>query len=290
MPNQVEFIKGKGGLPFLKVNNTKASALISIYAGQVLSYKPEGEAEDVMFVSENAYFQEGKAIKGGVPICWPWFGADITDPEHPDHGFARNSNWTVSSVDMLAGGNTRIKLELVDSESTHKIWPYKFYLSLEVIVGDKLSLELSTCNKGDQPFTITEALHTYFNVGDATQVEVLGLEHAEYLNKAENYVEVCQVAAIALTSETDRIYTDVKHDLTLVDPVFNRNIKISSSGNKNVVVWNPWIERSAEISDLDRDDYKHFVCIEIANAASSTVEISPGEEYKMLTKYSVIKK
>lgn len=241
-----------------------------------------------MFVSENAYFQEGKAIKGGIPICWPWFGADPADPEHPDHGFARNNYWTISSVNMLPSGDTKIKLEFIDSENTKKIWPYAFYLSLEIVIGNTLSLELCTRNTGNQPFTITEALHTYFNVGDATQVQVFGLEHAEYLNKVENYVEVCQVAAIALTSETDRIYTDIKHDLTLVDPAFKRKIKISSSGNKNVVVWNPWVKRSAEISDLDNDDYKHFICIEIANAASDTVEIQPGNEYKMLTNYCVI--
>ncbi len=288
MPNQVVFFDGKGDLPFIKISNAKASALISIYAGQVLSYNPVGETEDLMFVSENAYFQEGKAIKGGAPICWPWFGADLADPEHPNHGFARNNYWSVSTVDLLTGGDTRIKLELVDSENTHKIWSHEFHLSLEIIVGDTLSLELSTYNTGNQPFIITEALHTYFNVGDATQVEVLGLEHAEYLNKVENYAEVCQVAAIALKGETDRIYTDVKHDLTLVDPAFNRKIKISSSGNKNVVVWNPWVERSAEISDLGSDDYKHFICIEIANAASSKVQIQPGDKYKMLTNYSVI--
>lgn len=283
------FIEGKGGLPFVKVSNTKASALISIYAGQVLSYQPVGETEDLMFLSESAYFQEGKAIKGGVPICWPWFGAAPEDPDFPDHGFARNSYWTVSSVDLLEEGDTKIKLKLFDSETTHKTWPYEFILSLEIIVGNNLSLELSTCNTGKQPFIITEALHTYFNVGEASQVQVLGLEHAEYLNKAENYVEVCQIAAIALTNETDRIYTDVKHDLTIVDPVFKRKIKISSSGNKNVVVWNPWVARSAQISDLGREDYKRFICIEIANAASDTVEIEPGEEYKMLTRYCVIK-
>lgn len=276
-------------MPFIKVNNKKASALISIYAGQVLSFKPVDEPEDFMFISENAYFQKGKAIKGGIPICWPWFGVAPEDPEHPDHGFVRNSFWSVTSVEMLKNGDTRVKLDYVDTEETRTIWPHSFYLSVEIIVGDTLTLGLLTRNTGNQPFSITEALHTYFNVGDSTQVQLLGLEHAEYLDKAEDFVKVCQVGAISLYEETDHIYTDVQHDLTIVDPVYDRKIKISSSGNKNVVVWNPWVKGSAEIFDLDKDDYKHFVCVEIANAASDRVEVLPKGEYKLLTNYRVIR-
>ncbi|NOR71081.1 MAG: D-hexose-6-phosphate mutarotase [Methylomarinum sp.] len=287
--NQVIFTSGKGGLPFIKVNNKKASALISIYAGQVLSFKPVNEAEDFMFISDNAYFQEGKAIKGGIPICWPWFGAapESENMERPDHGFVRNDFWSVSSVDNLHNGDTKIKLEFVDSAKTREIWPYSFYLSLEIIVGDSLTLELLTRNTGDKAFFITEALHTYFNVADAAQVQVLGLEKTEYLDKAEDFVKVCQVGAITIAEETDHIHVDVQHDLTINDPGFNRKIKITSSGNKNVVVWNPWVKGSAEITDLDSDDYKHFICVEIANAASDIVEILPDSEYRIVTNYSL---
>jgi len=281
------FVEGKGGLPLIKVNNAKASALVSIYAGQVLSYKPVAEDEDLMFVSDNASFIEGKAIKGGIPICWPWFGEDPSGSNNPNHGFARNSYWEVSCVKIIDDGTTCIKLELSDSEETRKIWPFAFYLSLEITIGDDLTLQLLTQNTGNQTFIITEALHTYFNVGDATQVELLGLEHSEFLNKTEGNAGACQISGIALNKETDRIYKDEKHELTLIDPVFNRNIKITSSGNKNVIVWNPWVERSAEISDLNSDDYKHFICIEIANAAADQVEIPAGEEYAMSTHYSV---
>ncbi len=274
---------------FIKVNNKKASALISLYAGQVLSYKPVDEAEDFLFNSESAFFQEGKAIKGGIPICWPWFGADTKDPDHPDHGFARNNYWSVATVLGLDNGDTKIRLEFVDTDKSREIWPYAFYLSLDILISDSLSLELFTRNTGTQTFNITEALHTYFNVGDATQVKVLGLEHTEYLDKTENFVKVCQVGAVTLTEETDHIHTDVKHDLTIDDPAFNRKIRISSWGNKNVVVWNPWAKGSADIKDLDSEDYKHFICIEIANAASDSVEIPPNGEYKMLTNYSIVR-
>ncbi len=254
-----------------------------------MSYKPHNEPEDFMFVSENAYFQSGKAIKGGVPICWPWFGADPDNPNNPDHGFARNNPWTVSSTNKLQNGDTRIKLVLTDTAETRKIWPHSFHLSLEITVGDTLTLALLTKNTGQDTFYITEALHTYFNIGDATQIELLGLEHTEYLDKTENFVKVCQVGAITLSEETDHIHTDITHDLTIIDPSFHRKIKIASSGNKNVVVWNPWAKGSSQISDLDEDDYKHFVCVEIANAASDKVEIPAGTEYIMTTSYSCIK-
>ena len=291
--NQVEFIAGKGDLPFMQVNTAKASALISIYAGQVLSFKPADETEDFMFISDNAYFSEGKAIKGGIPICWPWFGAapeqeNMEQVKRPDHGFVRTNFWLVASVEVSGTGDTKIILEFKDTEETRKLWPYSFYLALEIVISDSLTIELLTRNTGEQPFSITEALHTYFNVGDATKVEVLGLEHTEYLDKKSDFVKVCQVGAITLSEETDHIHTDIKHGLVLNDPAFKRKIKISSSGNKNVVVLNPWVKGSAEMKDLDKDDYKHFICLEIANAASDIVEILPNSEYRIATNYSIV--
>jgi len=285
--SQVTFIEGKGGLPFIQVNNKKASALISIYAGQVLSFKPVNESEDFMFTSDNAYFQEGKAIKGGIPICWPWFGAAPDNTEHPDHGFVRNSFWTVASIDELKNGDTKVKLEFVDSDKTREIWPYHFHLSLEIVIGESLTLDLVTRNTGDKAFLITEALHTYFNVGDASQVQVLGLEKTEYLDKIEDFIKVCQVGALTLEDAMDHIHVDVGHNLTINDPVLKRQIKITSSGNKNVVVWNPWAKGAEQMEDLKADDYKRFVCIEIANAASNKVKIEPASEYRMVTNYRI---
>jgi len=285
MAGQVRFIEGNGGLPFIQINTLKASALISIYAGQVLSYKPVNQSEDFLFSTDNAFFERGKAIKGGIPICWPWFG-DSPIAGSPAHGFVRNSDWDVLAVDELKNGDIKVILCCKDNEKTRKLWPFSFYLSLEIIIGDSLTLELLTRNTGNEPFAITEALHSYFQVGDASQVKVLGLEKTEYLDKTEDFIKVCQVGAITLSEETDHIYTDVAHDLTIDDPVYNRKIKISSSGNKNVVVWNPWAKGAAEIKDLDKDDYKHFICLEIANADAS-VEVQPNTGYWMVTEYSV---
>jgi len=288
LSDQVLFVEGKGGLPFIQVKNDKATALISIYAAQVLSFKPVNESEDFMFTSDSAYFQQGKAIKGGIPICWPWFGAAVDDTDNPDHGFVRNRYWNVSAVESLNNGDTKVQLDLVDSSETRAMWPHQFHLCLDITIGDSLTLSLVTENRGEKSFVITEALHAYFNVGDASQVQVLGLEKTEYLNKNEDFVKVCQVGAVTLQQATDNIHVNVGGNLTINDPVFNRKIRITSSGNNNVVVWNPWSEGAAAMNDLETEDYKNFVCVEIANAASNIIEILPAAAYRMVTNYRII--
>ncbi|MFK5950360.1 MAG: D-hexose-6-phosphate mutarotase [Methylococcales bacterium] len=271
----------------MQVTNKKASALISVYAGQVLSFKPVSEVEDILFFSEIAYFREGKAMRGGIPICWPWFGDAPEGADLPSHGFVRNNTWKVSNVNTLENGDTKIKLEFTDDDNTQKIWPFQFYLSLEITISDSLTLNLTTQNKGNQAFTITEALHTYFNVGDANQIQVFGLEKAEYLDKAEEYIEVCQVGAITVKEAMDHIYINKGNNLTINDPVLKRRINISSSGNKNVVVWNPGPDGAEKMLDLQAEDYKRFVCVEIANTASNSVKIHPSTEYSLVTSYDI---
>ena len=253
-----------------------------------MSYRPVNEPEDFLFVSDKAYFEQEKAIRGGIPVCWPWFGADIKNAENPAHGFARNNFWSVVSTDVMKNGDTQIKLEFVDSSETRKIWPHSFCLSLEITIGDALTLNLCTRNTGTDAFFITEALHSYFNVGDAMQVQVLGLEHTEYFDKTDGFIKVCKEGALTFSEETDQIHTDIKHQLKIVDPSFNRTINISLSGNKNVVVWNPWAKKSSDMSDLEDDDYKHFICVEIANAASDRVEFPAGSEHTLMTSYTVV--
>jgi len=226
-------------------------------------------------------------MRGGIPICWPWFGDSVEDSTLPAHGFVRNNHWKVSAVNELDNGDTQIKLRFTDNENTREIWPFQFNLSLEITIGDSLTLKLVTRNKGDQTFSITEALHTYFNVGDARQTQVLGLEKSEYLDKAEQFVEVCQVGAITVNDAMDHIYINEGNNLTIKDPVLKRKINITSSGNKNVVVWNPGPEGAGKMQDLKAEDYKRFICVEIANTATNIVKIHPSTEYSMVTNYSV---
>ena len=286
---QLKFVEGKGGFPVIEIENTMAKALISVYGGQVLSFRPVTEAEDLMFLSNKAYYQEGKAIKGGIPLCWPWFGSDPESLGRSSHGFARNSFWTVLDTEITAGKETKVKLGLVDSAETRKIWPQAFNLTLEITVGNTLTLELVTYNTGEQALSITQALHTYFNVGDINQVKVLGLADTKYLDKVDNFQEKNQQGAITIAEEVDRIYMNVPKELVIEDASLGRKVRITSDGNKTAVVWNPWVEISAKSADLEDEDYHRFICVETANAAKDVIEILPKSEYRLLVNYGIEK-
>jgi len=287
IPGQLEFIQGKGDLPVASIRNSKARALVSVYAGQVLSYQPAGQAHDLLFTSDAAYFQQGKAIKGGIPVCWPWFGPDPEDSGRPAHGFVRNRPWTVHTTETLADGDTRITLGLVDSPDTRAIWPYAFDLALQVTVGNGLRVELITHNTGNRPFTITQALHSYFNIGSIGQVQVLGLEDTDYLDKARDGNRHTQSGAIHFDREVDRIYLGTQPGLVIDDAAYGRRIGITSTGSRTAVVWNPWAEISADMADLMNDDYRHFVCVETANAATNSIEVEAGGEHRLVAEYGL---
>ena len=284
---QVEFVAGKGGFPLARIDNGKALALISVYAGQVLSFRPADQADDLFFLSEKAYYEESKAIKGGIPVCWPWFGADPEGLGRAAHGFVRNRHWTVRAFETLADGDSRLTLGLVDNAALREIWPRAFDLSLEVTVGNGLKVELVTRNTGEETFSITQALHSYFSVGAIGQVQVLGLENTDYLDKAADGSRKTQIGAVLFNQEVDRIYLDVPPELVIVDEALGRRTRIMSTGSKTAVVWNPWADISASMSDLKDDDYQRFVCVETANAGTDTIEVNPGEEYRMGADYRV---
>lgn len=287
---QLEFIAGKGGLPMIQIKTAKAKALISIHAGQVLSYQPAGEAEDVMFLSEKAYYQDGKAIKGGAPICWPWFGADPEGKGRPGHGFVRNRGWNVVATEALANGNVKVTVGLDDTPETQAIWPHAFSLRQEIVVGDSLNLSLITRNTGKEKFTITQAFHTYFKVGDITQAKVLGLNGCDYLDKAGGgNTQKHQTGEVTIDAEVDRIYLNVGNTLTIDDAALNRRIQITSQNSKTAVVWNPWEKIAKDMADLEDHDYQRLLCVETTNAADDVREVTPGGECRLAADYRVMR-
>lgn len=285
--NQVKFEAGEGGLPFIHVNNGKATALISIYGGQVLAFQPKHANSDLLFLGKLAYYQPGKAIKGGVPICWPWFGPDPEGLNRAAHGFMRNRLWEVVETTETTEGSTRVVLGLSDTAETQSIWPRAFVLQLEITIGESLNLVLITRNTGSQAFAITQAFHTYFSVGDINQVAVLGLENTQYIDKVNDNQQINQTGAVTINSEVDRIYQDVGNELIIQDAALKRRIYITSKGNRTAVVWNPWAKISAEMADLQDDDYLRFICVEITNAATDSVNIQPGSEFSLAANYRV---
>ena len=179
LPGQLRFVAGPGDLPFIHIANVHAEAQVSVYGGQVLRFQPHETHRDLLFVSRQATYQTGKAIRGGVPVCWPWFGPDPQALGRPNHGLARTRLWSVADTAALPEGATRLTLVLTDTAETRTVWPHSFELRLEITVGATLRLSLTTRNTGDRPFAITQALHTYFAVGDVAQATVDGLDFGE---------------------------------------------------------------------------------------------------------------
>ena len=287
LADQLTFVEGKGGFPMIEVSNSLAKSTISVYGGQILSFQPKGEAEDVLFLSPSAYYKPGKAIKGGAPICWPWFGPDPEGKGRAAHGFARNRMWEVKSTESLGDGGTKVVLGFGDSEETRAIWDYGFELAIAITIGKTATLELITRNTGDQAFSITQALHTYFQVGDISKTKVEGFGGTQYIDKVDGSAEKAQAGAIEIGQEVDRIYKDVPPASSIEDAALGRSIKIDSEGSKTAVIWNPWAEISKNSADLEDDSYKTMVCVETVNAANEVIEVAAGAEYKLVATYAV---
>mgnify|MGYP001825831498 CR=1 FL=1 len=285
--NELQFVDIEHGFTYIEINNARAHATISTYSGQVLSYRPKNQQHDLLFVSDKAYYEDGKAIKGGIPVCWPWFGADPDDLGRPAHGFVRNRQWEMLASESLDDGSTKVVLGLADSDESRNIWPHPFRLSIEITVGDSLKVALCTHNTGDENITISQALHTYFYVGDIARVQVLGLDGTEYLDKVDGFAQKTQSGVVTIGGEVDRIYKGVSGDLLIDDASLGRKIRIASRGCSTAVVWNPWAEIAASMADLDDDDYTRMICVETANAGPETVEIAAGDQYCLEAEYTI---
>lgn len=282
--DRVNFETGNGGFPFIHVQNQSASALISLYGGQILSFKPADEQVDMLFLSKKAIYEDGLAIRGGIPVCWPWFGPDPKGLQRPNHGFVRNNLWTVIGT-STTDTETKISLRFTENHKKDKTWKQPFALTLEFSIASALSIKLITENTGEQPFSITQAFHTYFNVGDINRVQVLGLEGCAYFDKLDQGKEKMQTGIVMIGEEVDRIYEDIHNHLILNDPTNNRRIEIVSENCRTGVVWNPW---QKSIIDLDAQDYQRFVCVETGNIAFDLVQVPPSGKNSFLTSYKVL--
>jgi glucose-6-phosphate 1-epimerase len=288
--NELWFVEIEHGFTYIEINNSKAHATISTYSGQVLSYRPKNQQHDLLFVSDSAYYEEGKAIKGGIPVCWPWFGPDPEGRGRPAHGFVRNRQWRMTASESLANGATQVVLSLTDSSETRGIWSHPFRLDIEISVGDSLKVALVTHNTGERGITINQALHSYFQVGDISKVRVLGLDGTDYLDKVDGSARKTQSGPVTIDGEVDRIYTGVSGKLVIDDESLCRKIDITSQGCSTAVVWNPWIETAAAMNDLGNDDYRHMLCVESANAGPETIEVAAGDAYRLAAEYTLSSK
>ena len=204
---QLEFVQDAGGLIIARINNQHAQVSIALQGAHVMTFQPVGE-QPVIWLSPAAKLVQGKSIRGGIPICWPWFGAHPVESSFPGHGFARTVPWQVVSTEALADGSTRITFELPHSSIPSAQWPHACRARNIVTVGKALIVELATENTGNAPFEIGEALHTYFAISDIREVDVDGLNGCPYLDKVDGLKRKQQSGLVTFTGETDRIYLD----------------------------------------------------------------------------------
>ena len=284
--NKLHFKSGKGDITVVEIQNEQASAIISLQGAQLLSWIPKNE-EEVIWLSEDAKFAVGKSVRGGVPICWPWFGAHATNADYPAHGFARTTNWQVISTEALGDGTTRISFTTRPQAETEAMWPAETTVLFQLTIGKKLEMELITHNNGSKPITISQALHTYFNVGDVSNVLLHGLDDARYLDKLDGFKRKNQHGPLKIKEEVDRIYLDTASTCVIEDNILKRNIVIIKCGSHSTVVWNPWQETASKMGDLGEDGYKKMLCVESSNAAEDALTIEPGKVHQLWVQYEV---
>lgn len=264
------------GFAFIEINNSSAEAKIALQGAHLFHYARVGE-EPILWLSEVSDFELGKAIRGGVPVCWPWFGFN-EDKNLPQHGFARTALWEFVGSDEVDEKTSSVTLKLTHSDETLKMWPHKFLLELKITISDRLTMELKTTNLDDKPFSITQALHTYFSVSHISDVAIKGLGNKPYLD-ALTWKNEVQKGDITFNQEVDRVYQDVDGEIVLSDK--NRTIHIKNGGSSSAVVWNPWIEKTLRMSAMKHNAYESMLCIESANAFDDFKAIEPQESHTL---------
>jgi D-hexose-6-phosphate mutarotase len=291
IPGQLAFRVGAGGLTYADIDNHGGRATICLQGAHVVSYRPRSQQEPVVWVSDAAKFAAGKSIRGGAPVCWPWFGPHASEASYPAHGFARTVAWQVTGSRKRNDAKTEITLQLLDNEQTRAQWPHSTRLTLTVVVGDRLEMQLATTNEGNAPVQIGEALHTYLQISDIGAVNVLGLEGAAYHDKVDNFSTKKQSGAIGFSGEVDRVYVNTPADCVIEDAGLKRRIRIAKTGSLSTIVWTPWTEKADKMGDMGTGKsgagWREMVCVESANAMDNVVTVAPGETHTMTVTYSV---
>jgi D-hexose-6-phosphate mutarotase len=282
---ELVFATGHHGAEVARVTNRAGTAEIALQGAQVLTWAPAGQPQ-VVWLSPAAKFAAGKSLRGGAPVCWPWFGPHPDDPAKPGHGFARNLDWQVVAAERVGEG-TRLVLGFTPGAAQQALWPYQAELELAVTVGQRLLMELTTRNTGTNSLSITQALHTYFHVGDIASARVDGLDGCEYIDKVDGGARRRQSGAVTIAGEVDRVYLGCPGEVVIVDDALRRRIRIGKRGSQSCVVWSPWEEKGAKFGDMGDAGYRRMLCVETTNAGDDVVTIASGKSFTLATEYSV---
>ena len=270
-----------GALPFLVVSTNRCAARLTPYGAQVCEWAPAGQATSVVFLSPHAIFAAGRAIRGGVPVCFPWFANHPSDPAKPAHGFARTRTWEIGDVNRDAAGAIRVVLRLASDEATRALWNADFSATLTISLGTSLAMTFEAENRSAADITYEIALHTYPAVSDVEKVRGYGLERTRFLDKVDGMREkVSGDEPLTCAGEMDRVFLDTTATCVVDDPVLRRRIRVEKTNSRATVVWTPGREKGPAVPDLG-EAWRRFVCVETANCGPRAVRLAPRERHAM---------
>jgi glucose-6-phosphate 1-epimerase len=287
IPGIARVCDGNGGIPRVKITGSLCEGEMYLHGAQVTSWKPASE-EEMLFLSTKSHWEEGQAIRGGIPICFPWFRAKADDHQAAAHGFVRTKAWQLESTVENESGVV-VSMFTGSDAQTQRWWPGEFRLTHRVTFGSELTLELLCTNTGTTPLRFQEALHTYNRVTDVKNVRLQGLDTVRFLDNTNSNREETQRGGVAIMSATDNAYLNTQGAVDLLDPDMRRRIRLRKEGSLTTVVWNPWIEGANGLRDLGDGEWKRFLCVEASNILGFAVDLAPGQEHRMSAVLSVEK-
>jgi glucose-6-phosphate 1-epimerase len=271
--------EGHGGLARVEINTPLAHGEIYLHGAHVTSWRPAG-SEEVLFLGTKSRWEEGQAIRGGIPICFPWFRGKADDPHAPAHGFVRTRSWQLYSIVENKAG-IAVTMFIESDEQTLRWWPGEFRFVHRVTFGSELKLELTCINTGRTQFHFEEALHTYSRVADVKDVCLQGLDGIRFLDNTDANKEKVQVGNLTVASQTDDAFMNTENTVDLLDPKMDRRIRLQKAKSTTTVVWNPWQEGARRLQDLGEGEWMQFLCVEASNIMGAAVTLAPGQEHTM---------
>ena len=282
LPGALHFEDGDSGLVRAMITAPAASGEVYLHGAHITRWAPTG-AKPVLFLSSRSLYEPTKAIRGGVPVIFPWFGPRADGKPGPMHGFARTMEWSIESTHVSDDGAVEINFALAPTDATRGLGYDAFQARFRVVFGQALHMALEVRNASPSAgLDFEQALHTYFSIGDIRQISISGLEHTAYIDKTDNFERKQQSSEpVRITAETDRVYLNTSATCVIEDPAMGRRIVVEKSGSETTVVWNPWAEKTRALSDMQPDDWQHMVCVETANAADNSLRLAPGAAHTL---------
>jgi len=280
LPGTARVEAGNGGFPRIRVETAQANAEIYLYGAQVTSWQP-ADFEEVLFLSRKSHWEAGKPIRGGIPICFPWFRGKPDDRQAPTHGFVRTKEWRLDAIRREAEDAVFVSLSTESDADSMRWWPHEFRLEYAITIGRTLTLELKMHNMGQDALQFQEALHTYFRVGDVERVKVKGLDGVRYLDNRDQNQQKEQAGDLLLARQTDNAYLDATDGIEIIDPVLGRRLLTEKRNSISTIVWNPWTDGAAALPDFGDDEWRGMLCVEGGNVLGQPVHLKPGITHTM---------